>query len=36
MTKKWWAKGLRVLGIVMMALTAVFTMLGGLGQPAWH
>jgi hypothetical protein len=31
MNKKWWAKVLRVIGIVMMALTAVFTMMGGIG-----
>jgi hypothetical protein len=31
MERKWWAKALRVVGIVMMALTAVFTIMGGAG-----
>jgi hypothetical protein len=31
MAKKWWAKVLRIIGIIMMGLTAVFTMMGGIG-----
>lgn len=31
MQNKWWAKLLRVLGIVLMGLTAAFTILGGAG-----
>ncbi len=31
MKDKWWAKVLRILGIVLMALTAVFTLMGGIG-----
>lgn len=31
MRNKWWAKLLRVLGIVLMGLTAAFTILGGAG-----
>jgi hypothetical protein len=31
MGKKWWAKVLRVIGIILMGLTAVFTILGGVG-----
>lgn len=31
MADKWWSKTLRVVGIVLMALTAVFTILGGAG-----
>ena len=29
--KKWWAKILRVLGIVLMGITAVFTLMAGIG-----
>src|SRR4030042_6167245 len=29
--QKWWAKVLRMIGIILMGLTAVFTILGGLG-----
>ena len=28
---KWWAKALRIVGIVFMSLTAVFTLMGGAG-----
>jgi len=28
---KWWAKTLRIIGIVLMSLTAVFTLMGGAG-----
>jgi hypothetical protein len=31
MDRKWWAKILRVVGIVLMGLTAVFTIMGGVG-----
>lgn len=31
MAKKWWAKVLRIVGIILMGLTAVFTMMGGIG-----
>jgi hypothetical protein len=31
MKDKWWAKVLRILGIVLMAITAVFTLMGGIG-----
>jgi hypothetical protein len=31
MDKKWWAKVLRVIGIILMGLTAVFTIMGGIG-----
>jgi hypothetical protein len=31
MNKKWWAKVLRLAGIILMGLTAVFTMMGGIG-----
>jgi hypothetical protein len=31
MSNKWWAKFLRMVGIVLMSLTAVFTILGGAG-----
>jgi len=31
MRNKWWAKTLRIVGIVLMGLTAVFTLLGGAG-----
>lgn len=31
MHDKWWAKVLRIVGIVLMGLTAVFTLLGGAG-----
>lgn len=31
MRDKWWAKILRIVGIVLMGLTAVFTLLGGAG-----
>jgi len=31
MADKWWVKVLRLLGIVLMGLTAVFTLLGGAG-----
>lgn len=31
MTEKWWAKVLRIAGIVLMSLTAVFTLMGGIG-----
>jgi hypothetical protein len=31
MSNKWWAKVLRVVGIVLMGLTAVFTIMGGIG-----
>jgi hypothetical protein len=31
MERKWWAKLLRVIGIILMGLTAVFTIMGGVG-----
>jgi hypothetical protein len=31
MAKKWWAKILRIVGIVLMGITAVFTIMGGIG-----
>jgi hypothetical protein len=31
MRNKWWAKLLRIVGIVLMSLTALFTLLGGAG-----
>jgi hypothetical protein len=31
MSDKWWAKLLRLMGIVLMGLTAVFTLMGGIG-----
>lgn len=31
MRNKWWAKTLRVIGIVLMSLTAAFTLMGGAG-----
>lgn len=31
MRNKWWAKVLRILGIVLMSFTAVFTLMGGAG-----
>ncbi len=31
MRNTWWAKTLRILGIVLMSLTAAFTLLGGAG-----
>jgi hypothetical protein len=31
MRNKWWAKTLRVVGIVLMSLTAAFTLMGGAG-----
>lgn len=31
MSDKWWAKVLRLIGIVLMGLTAVFTLMGGVG-----
>ncbi len=31
MRNTWWAKTLRVIGIVLMSLTAAFTLLGGIG-----
>ena len=31
MAKKWWAKILRIVGIILMGMTAVFTMMGGIG-----
>ncbi|NJD60889.1 MAG: hypothetical protein C3F13_06215 [Anaerolineales bacterium] len=31
MKDKWWAKVLRIIGIVLMGLTAVFTLMGGIG-----
>jgi hypothetical protein len=31
MRNKWWAKLLRILGIVLMSLTAAFTLMGGAG-----
>lgn len=31
MRNKWWAKFLRIIGIVFMSLTAVFTLMGGAG-----
>lgn len=31
MRNKWWAKLLRIVGIVLMSLTAVFTLMGGVG-----
>jgi hypothetical protein len=31
MGKKWWAKVLRMIGIILMGLTAVFTIMGGVG-----
>jgi hypothetical protein len=31
MGKKWWAKILRLVGIILMGLTAVFTIMGGVG-----
>src|SRR4030043_678916 len=31
MSKKWWAKILRLIGIILMGLTAVFTIMGGAG-----
>jgi hypothetical protein len=31
MERKWWAKLLRVIGIILMGLTSVFTIMGGLG-----
>lgn len=31
MRDKWWAKTLRVIGIVLLSLTAVFTLMGGAG-----
>jgi hypothetical protein len=31
MGKKWWAKILRIIGIILMGLTAVFTIMGGIG-----
>jgi hypothetical protein len=32
MNKQWWAKVLRVVSIILMGLTAVFTLMGG----DWH
>jgi hypothetical protein len=31
MRNKWWAKLLRIIGIVFMSLTAAFTLMGGAG-----
>jgi hypothetical protein len=31
MAKEWWAKVLRVIGIILMGITAVFTIMGGIG-----
>ncbi len=31
MERKWWAKLLRIIGIILMGLTAVFTIMGGVG-----
>ncbi len=31
MAKIWWAKVLRIMGIILMGITAVFTILGGIG-----
>lgn len=31
MRDKWWAKTLRIIGIVLMSLTAAFTLMGGMG-----
>jgi uncharacterized membrane protein len=31
MRNKWWAKLLRILGILLMSLTAAFTLMGGAG-----
>ena len=31
MERKWWAKILRIVGIILMGLTAVFTIMGGIG-----
>jgi hypothetical protein len=31
MAKKWWAKVLRIIGIILMGITAVFTIMGGIG-----